>query len=500
MGKVLTGVLHELGGERLGGRHAGGRLDHRLDRFAHLGVGHTEDRHVGDLGMGDEGVLDGLGIDVHPARDDHEGLAVGEVEIAVRIQVADVPQGVPAGMQRMAGGPGLLGVVVVLEGRDFAFEVDEARLTGRQVVPLLIADMQDAHRRPAHRAGVLQPVRTVDEGRARPFGARIVLVENRPPPVDHLALDLHRAGRGGVDGDPQAGDVEGPAGLFRQLEHAHEHGGHPLGMGDPVVLDQFEGPFGVEALHHHHRPAEGLHGDHVGQGGGVVEGRRRQVDGVGAEFVAVCLLSQGEGLGGAHLRQGAQYALGTARGARAVEHGVAHPLPVQGGRRGAVAGGLVGFPARDDAIDHQADRTGGDQVGQALGDLALGEGADQDLRAAVIDDVGRLVRRQVAVDGGDVEARAEAGPDRIHEGEVVFHQEGHVVAALQAPITEQVGHPKGAFVELGEGHDPAGVCRDQGRLVRGQARVVGEIHLARVSSVGGAVGPLARTLAEGQEA
>jgi hypothetical protein len=75
-----------------------------------------------------------------------------------------------------------------------------------------------------------------------------------------------------------------------------------------------------------------------------------------------------------------------------------------------------------------------------------------------------------------------------------------MVAALQAPVTEQVGHPQGALVELGEGHDPAGVRRDQGRLVRGQARVVGEIHLARVSSVRGAVGPLARTLAEGGEA
>src|SRR5215213_2470092 len=46
-------------------------LDDGLDLFAEVLVGHADDRCVEHLGMGDQQVLGLLGIDVHPARDDH---------------------------------------------------------------------------------------------------------------------------------------------------------------------------------------------------------------------------------------------------------------------------------------------------------------------------------------------------------------------------------------------------------------------------------------------
>ena len=81
-------------------------------------------RDVEDLGVQGEHVLDLLRVDVHPAGDDHEGLAVGEEQVAVVVEVADIADGGPVrvlGMPRLGG---LLRVVVVLERRLVAFEVD----------------------------------------------------------------------------------------------------------------------------------------------------------------------------------------------------------------------------------------------------------------------------------------------------------------------------------------------------------------------------------------
>ena len=82
-------------------------------------------------------------------------------------------------------------------------------------------------------------------------------------------------------------EVAAGARFGRQLEHAHEHGGHPLAMGHPVALDQVESVLGVEPLHHHHRPAEGLHRGHIAQGRGVIERGRREIDRLRAQPIAV---------------------------------------------------------------------------------------------------------------------------------------------------------------------------------------------------------------------
>jgi hypothetical protein len=63
--------------------------------------------------MSDEHVLGLLRIDVHAARDDHVRLPVGQVQVAVLVEVPDVAERAPApvvGDRRR-----LVGVVVVLE-------------------------------------------------------------------------------------------------------------------------------------------------------------------------------------------------------------------------------------------------------------------------------------------------------------------------------------------------------------------------------------------------
>src|SRR6516164_1992214 len=72
------------------------RLHHSLDLLAHFLVRHAEHRDVSNVRMGDQHVLGLLRVDVHPARDDHVGLSVGEIEVAVLVEIADVAERRPA--------------------------------------------------------------------------------------------------------------------------------------------------------------------------------------------------------------------------------------------------------------------------------------------------------------------------------------------------------------------------------------------------------------------
>ena len=126
-------VLDELGRERVGALVAVGELHDGLDLLAHLAVGDADDGDVVDRRVQRQGVLDLLRVDVHAARDDHERLAVGEVEEALLVEVADVARRRPvlvAGVLRLAGP---LRVVVVLEGPLGTLEEDRADLAGGQL-------------------------------------------------------------------------------------------------------------------------------------------------------------------------------------------------------------------------------------------------------------------------------------------------------------------------------------------------------------------------------
>src|SRR5215207_2920801 len=90
-------------------------LDYGLDLLAHVLVGDADDRDVEDLRVHGQTVLDLLRVDVRAAGDDHEGLAVGEVQVAVLVDVAEVPHGRPGRVLRVLRLTRLLRVVVVAE-------------------------------------------------------------------------------------------------------------------------------------------------------------------------------------------------------------------------------------------------------------------------------------------------------------------------------------------------------------------------------------------------
>ena len=125
----------------------------------------------------------------------------------------------------------LCGVVEVLEVEP-ALEVDLAGLTRRQFVAVLVEDVERAHHRLADRSGMRQPVLGGDQGRTDGLRGGVVLVDDRPPPVDHLLLDLHRARRRRVHDPLQTGHVVRIAHGLRQFQHPGEHHRDELAVGD----------------------------------------------------------------------------------------------------------------------------------------------------------------------------------------------------------------------------------------------------------------------------
>src|SRR3546814_10283841 len=75
--------------------------------------------------MGDEQIFDLLRIDIHAARDNHEALSIGQIQIAVGVDMPDIAERAPLRMVRMTRIACLFGVVEILEIPS-ALEIDEA--------------------------------------------------------------------------------------------------------------------------------------------------------------------------------------------------------------------------------------------------------------------------------------------------------------------------------------------------------------------------------------
>ena len=181
---------------------------------------------------------------------------------------------------------------------------------------VLVKHMQVTQQNFAHRALVGQPFLGVAGGEAQAFGGAVVLVNDGAPPVDHLLLHGHGAGCGGVDGDGQGRQVVAHAHVGWQLEHAAEHGGHKLRVGDAMALHQLQVVLGVEVLHDDHGAAVANGQRRVGLWRRVVQRRGRQIQhAVNTLPKFVQEVKQRQGLRRWVFRQGPQDALGATRGA-----------------------------------------------------------------------------------------------------------------------------------------------------------------------------------------
>ena len=67
-----------------------GELNHRVHAAAPLAVGEPDDDDIGDAVVFDERAFHFGGKDIGPAGDDHVAAAIGDVEIAVVIEMTDV--------------------------------------------------------------------------------------------------------------------------------------------------------------------------------------------------------------------------------------------------------------------------------------------------------------------------------------------------------------------------------------------------------------------------
>ena len=109
-GELRAAVCEQSGGEGVVGDHGRVGFDDGLDLLAVLVVREPEHRDVVDGRVGEQDVLDLLGVDVDAARVDRERLAVGEVDVAVVVEVADVAERATCSAACLRG----LGLVAVI--------------------------------------------------------------------------------------------------------------------------------------------------------------------------------------------------------------------------------------------------------------------------------------------------------------------------------------------------------------------------------------------------
>jgi hypothetical protein len=161
--------------------------DNRFDFFAELGVRHAEHGHIGNLGMRLQQVFAFLRIDVHATGNDDVITPIGQVQIALGIDMANVAHRCPAML--VVRTRSLLGVVVIAQ-RPRRLEIDQAGRAGRQLLAVVADDVQRTAHRPPDRSAMRQPFLRRDRAEADALRAAVVLVDDRPPPIEHRLLDV----------------------------------------------------------------------------------------------------------------------------------------------------------------------------------------------------------------------------------------------------------------------------------------------------------------------
>ena len=261
------------------------------------------------------------------------------------------------------------------------------------------------------------------------------------------------------------------ANRFRQFQHPDEHGRHELAVGHPVALDGVERSLGIELLHHHRGDAAGLNAHRPHRRRGVVERRRAQIHRLGIQPEPDQGRHHARRLVRRDVRQFAFDPLGPAGGARRVLQQVALDLVVDRRVRLIRNAFRVTLPARQVAFwtgrgQHQQLRQPARQVfGQARARVPQRRRPDDRLGAAVVDDVGRLGRGQVGVDRHVVQAAAPGRPHDRVDVLVVLHQDRDGVALAQTGLTEPMGQPVGAGLQVVEGDDGSRRVEDDSRFV-----------------------------------
>ena len=304
--------------------------------------------------------------------------------------------------------------------------------------------------------GVGEPLLAGDHARGADLGRPVGVEEHRAPPVDHLALDVDRAGRAGVPDPGHRAHVVARPHVLREGQQAGEvRGHHHAGLG-AVGVDRPQEPLGVEAAEHHDGDARGEQPE-ARQRAGVVH---RADDEVGAELGELVLGQRvdvlGDGLAAGEHRRGQLDALGPAGRARRV-HEVGPGRDVGGrlrvGRRGQprvprrdALGGLAAPP------DHEVEAG---LAGRGQPDLR-GLGPDEEHPGVGVgQDEGHLVGVEVEVHRHRRRPGQQPAEVREHHLGGVLGEHRHAAGLAEVERIEAVGDPVQTVVDLGprQGHE-----------------------------------------------
>ena len=394
-------------------------------------------------------MLDLGGIDVHPARYDHVGRPVADIEITVAVEIAHVAerdQAVPLDLAAR-----LRQVAVAEVGIGRLAHMDEADLARRAGLAVLGQD-GDARGadRPAAAAGTGECFLRADHGHHAALARRIGLVDDRAEPVDHGALDLRRAGRARRGDEAQRGEIVSPPHRLGQLQQPHIHGRHEIDDVDPVLGDETQHLLLAEARRQHHQLR--LQRRHLRD-----QARRAVIERRGDQHAAARLDAEGRPgdvarallhrLGLSERHGIADDAFRPAGRARRIGHVAARrDLGSVIGRRFGEPGGIVGDAGS--AADREHRQAGRKDCLRRVEQRRM---ADHHAGAAVGDQKADFGGREMPVDRAIAEAADAAGEDHVDIGRAVVEQDGDDIALLQAEPRKPAGQAAATLLDLDPG-------------------------------------------------
>ncbi|MGY3243159.1 hypothetical protein ACVWYT_002607 [Streptomyces sp. TE4109] len=461
LGHLEVRELFPAGGEqglRVESFGAGDDAGHRY--FTERLVRFADDGDIGHARHPPQHRLDLAGVDVLAAPDDQFLDAAGHREVPGGVAAGQVAGAVPAVLDRLGGG---LGLVVVPGHHARAAHPDLALGPAAHIQARLRVHQAHAEAGYGQAAGALDAGAAGPVDRDRAAGLRAaVRVEQRG--AERLLEGTAQLRRGDRAADQAHAQLRrGEALSAGGPDQVVVHGGHSGQEGGGVLPERVEDFFGLEPVDDPRARADRGDTQHAGDVGQAVEERQRP------QHAVVGGQSGDGGVAGGHGPQTValcgQHALGPAGGARGVEHPgqvvESEVVPWPGGGFGggqrlegeASRGRVGGYAAAAD--DHDAQVAA---VLQEAGELReVGGVGDDDAGAAVVEEVG-----QFGIGGTGVERRADrAGPG---DGEVTLHHlhavaeaDGRTVPRLQPQSREVARQPSGALFQLGVGHAPAGV-------------------------------------------
>ena len=276
-GQILTAKSHQRFREFGPSVVPAYRLHDSAYFFSEFLVRHSNDRNICYERMGYQQIFSFLGIDVYATRNNHEGFAVGKVEKPVVIKTSYIPERRPIRMGRVASAGSLFRVVMVLE-LVLALEIYSAFLSIRYFITLVITNVYWPQKRTSYGSRMSEPITATDVAEAVSLRTRVILMQNLAPPLDHLPLYFYRARCGSVDRRAHRRDIIFGPHLGRQLQHAHEHGRHPLTDIRFVLFYGRQSGFGVEMFHDDNGSSNTVHTHAITQRRCMIERRRRQID------------------------------------------------------------------------------------------------------------------------------------------------------------------------------------------------------------------------------